>query len=392
MHQASSRRAFIQSVGFGAATWGLHGSLHGQSPSTPVTEHPTSATVWEPVSDRKVRVGIAGYGLCRFGAAFGFQNHPNVEIVAVSDLIPARCQALARAVQCDTTYPSLEEMVTDDRIEAVFVATDAPGHARHTLACLRREKHVMCAVPATFDSIEEGHEVYQLVKQTGLKYQLAETSYFHAANHAMRQLYRAGAFGRLVYAEGEYFHYNVQTYDSFNDWRLGLPPQYYPTHSNAYYTGVTGKGFKSVSCLGFTNPLEHVGKDANRYGNPFSDEVALFETEDGCPARMAVMWGVQGYHAETGRVYGELGSFRDRYQGSQEITVSLERPPLPPQVPAGGHGGSHGHLTHDFIMAIIEDRTPTCDIDQAMAMSVAGIVAHESALKGGESLPIPKFS
>lgn len=33
---------------------------------------------WRPVSDRKIRVGIAGYGVCRFGAAFHFQDHPNV--------------------------------------------------------------------------------------------------------------------------------------------------------------------------------------------------------------------------------------------------------------------------------------------------------------------------
>ncbi len=39
------------------------------------------------LSDRKIRVGIAGYGLCRFGSQFGFQNHPNVEVVAVTDLI-----------------------------------------------------------------------------------------------------------------------------------------------------------------------------------------------------------------------------------------------------------------------------------------------------------------
>ena len=42
--------------------------------------------VWEPVSDRKIRVGIVGYGVCRFGAAFSFQDHPNVEVTAVSDL------------------------------------------------------------------------------------------------------------------------------------------------------------------------------------------------------------------------------------------------------------------------------------------------------------------
>jgi hypothetical protein len=39
---------------------------------------------WIPVSDRKIRVGIIGYGGCKFGAQFGFQNHCNVEVIAVA--------------------------------------------------------------------------------------------------------------------------------------------------------------------------------------------------------------------------------------------------------------------------------------------------------------------
>lgn len=390
---SNTRREFLATLGVGSA-----GAVTAASLAPLVlAEEQNSTGKWEPVSDRKIKVGIAGYGVCRFGAAFGFQNHPNVEIVAVTDIQPKNCQALMKAVKCDKSYPSLEEMVKDDDIEAVFVATDAPSHARHCIEVLKHGKHAMCAVPATYANIEEGHELYETVTSTGLKYQLAETSYYRAGNHAMRQLYRAGAFGKLNYSEGEYFHYNCQTIDSYKDWRLGMPPQFYPTHSNAYYTGVTGKGFKSVSCVGFTNPLKYVGEDANRYQNPFSDEVALFETEEDAPSRMAVMWGVQGYHGEQGRVFGELGSFNylyaaGEYKGSRKVDINLARPPLPPGVPAGGHGGSHGRLMNEFITAILEDRTPLCDIDQAMAMSVSGIVAHHSALKGGEKLPVPKFS
>jgi len=36
---------------------------------------------WKPFSDRKIRVGLVGYGVCKFSAAFEFQNHPNVEVV-----------------------------------------------------------------------------------------------------------------------------------------------------------------------------------------------------------------------------------------------------------------------------------------------------------------------
>ena len=74
------------------------------------------------------------------------------------------------------------------------------------------------------------------------------------------------------------------------------------------------------------------------------------------------------------------------------VMCAMPEPRLASLVPAGGHGGSHGLLMNDFITAILEDRTPLCDIDQAMAMSIAGIVAHQSAMKGGERLPIPKFA
>ena len=89
--------------------------------------------VWQPVSDRKIRVGIAGYGVCRFGASFGFQHHPNVEIAAVCDISPERCAELAAACDCQKTYLSLEEMVKDQSLEAIFLGTDAPNHAHHAI-------------------------------------------------------------------------------------------------------------------------------------------------------------------------------------------------------------------------------------------------------------------
>lgn len=52
----------------------------------------------------------AGYGVCKFGADFGFQNHPNVEIVAVSDLFPDRCSQLAKVCGCSKTYPPLRSL------------------------------------------------------------------------------------------------------------------------------------------------------------------------------------------------------------------------------------------------------------------------------------------
>jgi predicted dehydrogenase len=356
------------------------------------TKTATRGDEWKPISDRKIRVGLVGFGVCQFAAAFGFQDHPNVEVIAVSDLIPDRCAGLATAARCAKTYPSLEEMVKDDMIEAIFVATDAPNHAQHCIKVLQHGKHVACAVPACFASLEQAEQLYEAVKESGLKYMMFETSYYHAGLHAMRQLYHAGALGKLLYSEGEYYHYMPEPIDSYKGWRIGLPPQFYPTHSNAYHVGVAAGSFTEVSCMGMPSTLAYLQPDSNVYKNPFGTEIALFRTSEGGTARMNVSWDTPGAGGEMGRIRGDKGSYYGKYEGLFKKLPDLRRPPLPPTLDPGGHGGSHGYLTNEFVTSILQDRKPICDIAQALNMTVAGIVAHHSAFKDGELLKIPQYA
>ena len=392
-----SRRAFlgktVASAGF-AGVGLLAGAEEKAIQGFDETETTTQKDkAWEPVSERKIRVGIVGYGVCRFGAAFGFQDHPNVEVAAVSDLFPERCSALAKACRCEKTYPSLEELVKDDTIEAVFVATDAPSHARHCIDVLKHGKHVASAVPAVWGSLEDADHLHDAVKKSGLKYMMFETSAYRNDCYAMRQVYEAGGFGSMVYTEGEYFHYSQQPIGSYKGWRIGGPPQWYPTHSNAYYMCVTGGTYTEVSCMGMPSAVARFGADNNVYRNPFGTEIALHRTSEGGMARIAESRDIPGSHGEVGRVRGQKGSMQAmRYDGLADISkVTLAKPPLPPNMPAGGHGGSHGYLAEEFVSAILQDRAPLVDIVSALNMTVPGIVAHASALKDGELMKIPQY-
>ena len=401
-----TRREFVEGIGVAGAVLGLAG-VTGKASAADVprdadgnviagfddTGKPSSqpSGVWQPYSDRKIRVGIAGNGLCSFGSAFFFQNHPNVEVVAVTDLIPHRRASLAQRCGCSKTYESCEEMVKDDNIEAVFIATDAPSHARLAVMALEHGKHVASAVPAVYGSLEDADRLFEAVKKTGLKYMMFETSYYHDDLYAWHQKYKAGAFGKIIYSEGEYYHYFGHPIGGYNPktgrvdnkgWRNGLPPQWYPTHSNAYYVGITGGSFTEVSCMGNHSKVPHLRPENNDYKNPFGTEVALFRTSEGGMSRMVVGWDMPSAHGEKGRFYGEKNS---------NVKVHTKRPPLPPGVGGGGHGGSHGHLTSEFIDSILRDRKPWVDIAQSLNMTVAGIVAHQSALKGGELLKIPQY-
>ncbi len=359
---------------------------------------------WKPFSDRKVRVGIVGHGVCQFGLAFSLQNHPNVELVAVSDLFPDRCADMAEKAKCAKTYPSLEEMVKDDSIEAIYCATDAPSHAKHAMLCMEHGKHVATAVPAFRGDIEDAEKLLECCKKNkGLVYAMFETSVFHDDLYAMEKLFAADVFGRIVYSEGEYCHphsLGSPSLGSYKDWRKNGCPMWYPTHASAYYVGVTHNSLVDVSCQG-TPAFDPAQRIPNAIGNIFKSEVGLFRTSEGGICRI-IICSSQGEYLEAGRVRGEYAGFnqtfvgdatgKKRYDEAVAKGLPLKKYALPPGVESGGHGGSHGYLVDDFVDAILRGRKPAVDVIDALNMTVPGYYAHMSAMKDGETFKIPQYS
>jgi predicted dehydrogenase len=326
-----SRRNFIQKLGAGTAAVGAFSLTScGSSKNLPTDSEGNvipgfgeagnkesnqavaeTTDVWQSKSDRKIRVGIAGYGLCKFGATFFYQNHPNVEVVAATDLDPLRRAALAKAVGAPKTYPSCEEMIKDKSIEAIYIATDAPSHARLAIMALDHDKHVVSAVPAVFgfEAEEDAEALFNAVKRSGMKYMMNETSTFHEDSYAKKMQYQAGALGKLLYSEGEYYHdFGPQGLVSFNPkngkidyngWRRGLVPMWYPTHATAYFVSVAdGQRLTEVSCLGTESLYAEYIDGNNAHKNPYGTEVGLFKTSEGGMSRMAISWDMKNAHGE----------------------------------------------------------------------------------------------
>lgn len=378
---------------------------------------PRFAFAGKPTSDRKVRIGIIGG---RFGANFFFHEHPNCVVEAVSDLRKERRERLMEVYSCDKSYESLDLLLKDPKVEAVFIATPAPDHASHVLASLKAGKHVLCAVPAAM-SLDECEEVVNAVRQTGLTYMMAETSAFHQVVISAQKLYREGKFGEIFSVEAEYHHPGMEVLffeDGKPTWRHGMPPMLYPTHCTAYPISVTGERLQHVSCIGWGDKSPAL-KD-NPYNNPFWNETALFKTDKGNSSRISICWRGALMGTERGEWHGTKMSLfaRDpnglgvmKVNASEELAkddggfeckkAELEKYQQPmwwmtdmlpePMRHNSGHDGSHTFITHEFIDAIVKERKPKVDIYEAIAYTAPGIVAHESALKGGDWLEIPNF-
>jgi predicted dehydrogenase len=412
----AGRRGFLKQLSIGTVGMTLASAFSEQ----PVPAAETAVENTTARADRKqVRIGVVGG---RFGATFQFHEHPDCTVAAVSDLRPERRKKLQEIYRCDQAYDSLEELVLDENIDAVAIFTDAPLHVDHVAKAMRNGKHVLSAVPAAFGTIDEAEKLLNIVNRAGLTYMMAETSYYLPTTISARKFYQGGQFGELFYSSAAYQHDGLeQLYFEAGKptWRHGLAPMHYPTHTVAHLVGVTGERLTEVVCHGWgdDDPI----LKSNAYNNPFWNESATFKTDRGHAFDCRVWWKGAHQEGESAQWVGTKMSFSggeglgrsgtivrrgnqtskddagyvrnaakvERYQPPQWWAADLLPKPLRHK---SDHEGSHVFLTHEFIEAVVHNRPPAIDVYEALAYTVPGIVAHQSALRGGELLKIPQFN
>lgn len=389
-------------------------------------------------------LGIVGAG--QFSGSFAslFKQHPGISSVVVTDLIPERAQALVDQFGLDGTAPSFDALLDSD-VDAVGIFTQRWTHGPLVVKALRAGKHVYSAVPMAI-SREEIADIIAAVQETGLTYMMGETSYYNPATVYARRRVQEGAFGRLVYAEGDYMHdmdlgfYKAYQHSGGDNWQAtaSYPPMLYPTHAIGGVLGAWPTHAVSVSCIGIrdTSGDGVFDRSVSMFDNDFSNQIALFELADGGVMRTNEMRRV-GYPSKIResrfRFFGTDASFeqlakhsvwqdkRDADDISDQLltqrTLSTDdralehvdpdlrdafvsghaavhdRSELPAEYEGlpNGHEGSHHFLAHEFVSAVNERRLPAVNAWVAARFTLPGIVANESARRGGVRLPIEDF-
>jgi predicted dehydrogenase len=404
----------------------------------------------------KLRIGVVGSGFSRQFIPL-FQAHPHVEHVALAELVPERREAVAKEFSLTETYASFDDMLAKGRdLNCIALFTSRYQHGPMVVQALKAGKHVYSAVPIG-DTVEEIRDIIELVKKTRLTYMMGETCYYYPCAMFCRQMVRAGRFGDFVYAEAQYYHDMAHGfYDGFargfqafenaagDGWKTvaGVPPMLYPTHSVGMVLSALDAHATKVSCYGYRDTVDPdiFSEAANRWGNPFSNETAVMQLDNGGIIRIneyrrigwrkpsshvQCMYGTKGgYEGSVGRyvMVDEFGSravmtdVSDRINPVGFLAEKNDPEAIQKMVNGGyhddlsevqfakaktlpkefqglpnGHMGTHKFLVADFVDAVTQNKLPPVHAWNAARYMLPGIKAHESAMNGSKALDVPDF-
>jgi predicted dehydrogenase len=375
------------------------------------------------MSNQRVRVAIVGLG---FGAEFIpiYQAHPNAEMYAVCRRDKAELERCQKQFGIPKAYSSYEELLKDSNVDAVHINSPIPDHGPQTIAALKAGKHVACTVPMATKK-EDLKEIIELQRKTGKTYMMMETVVYSREYLFAKDLYDRGVLGRIQFLRGSH----QQDMDGWPGYWPGLPPMWYATHCVSPCLAILSDPAKgkvalaeSVVCHGSGRIREEFQKI---YGSPFAVESATFKIKDN-----DVVAEVTRSLYDTARQYresfdvtasnvsfewqqleGEDPVLHMRGLSESQIPRRVKVPDFAGRLPEGirkftgaihdathlsflqgaGHGGSHPHLAHNFLMAVLGQQPAFPDAPTSANWTLVGICAHESAMKGGDRVAIPMW-
>jgi predicted dehydrogenase len=146
----------------------------------------------------KVRVGVIGLGMGRHHIA-GYQTHPDAEVVAIADLDESRLGQIGDQYNISTRYLSGAEMLQEEELDIVSIATPNKSHAPLTIAALEAGNHALCEKPMAM-SADEARAMLAAAKRAGKRLMVNFSYRFTEQSQALKDRVDAGELGDIYFA------------------------------------------------------------------------------------------------------------------------------------------------------------------------------------------------
>ncbi|MFO1021048.1 MAG: Gfo/Idh/MocA family oxidoreductase [Planctomycetales bacterium] len=268
----------------------------------------------------KVNVAIIGLG---FGAEFIpiYQAHPQANMYAICQRNAEKMNKVGDHFGIEKRYIRYEDVLKDPNVDFVHINSPIPDHASMSLAALKAGKHVMCTVPMA-TTIEECRQICELVKQTGLKYMMAETVVYSREFLFVKDLYEKGELGKIQHMAASH----PQDMDGWPDYWERMIPMHYATHVVSPCLGLVNGRAEYVSCFGSGSVREDIKQKS---GNPFAVESCHIKIKDSDIAChiWRFLYDTARQYRESFDVYGTKKSFEwSLVEGEEHVIHTAKKP------------------------------------------------------------------
>ncbi len=160
----------------------------------------------EPKNDNMppVNIGVIGCGVWGRELLKTLATIRNAPVVAVSDTYPTYLRRGLRGAPKAKGYPSHNELLADENVQAVVIATPTHRHWEVVQSAIEAGKHVYCEAPMAH-TIEDARAIGKAAEDAPkLNFQVGLQTRSDPQRHFLIDFLRTGAMGRNALAKGQW--------------------------------------------------------------------------------------------------------------------------------------------------------------------------------------------
>ena len=114
-----------------------------------------------------------------------------------------RAEAFSARHGLAASYDSVDALLQDSRVDAVFISTPNSLHSEHTIAAAQAGKHVLVEKPMAVN-VSEAQEMVEACRRAGVVMGVAFQLRTHPAHQEMRRLVQNGTLGVIPMAQAQW--------------------------------------------------------------------------------------------------------------------------------------------------------------------------------------------
>ena len=172
------------------------------------------------MTTRPLRVAVVGAGYWGPNLVRNFFEAPGAEAVAVCDLSEERLEAMRKRYPSVRTTRDYHEVLTDDSIDAVCVATPVRTHHKLAAEALAAGKHVLVEKPLAA-SVAEAEALVADARDAKRVLAVGHTFVYNPAVSKVREIIESRHVGQVYYVDSQRVNLGLHQFDINVLWDLG---------------------------------------------------------------------------------------------------------------------------------------------------------------------------